>query len=79
MKTLGVEYLNMGINPEALHRIATIASGGLDSLPHSGAVVTVLPVMGLSHKEGYKTIGVTTVIIPIITVTICVFIAMLLY
>ena len=33
-----------GINPELLHRVATIASGGLDSLPHNGAVITILGI-----------------------------------
>src|SRR5690606_21673204 len=39
MQTLAPSYLEMGIQPEILHRIAAIASGGLDSLPHCGAVI----------------------------------------
>lgn len=79
MKTMGPAYLEMGVNPEALHRIAAIASGGLDSLPHSGAVITVLMVMGLTHKEGYKDLAAVTVVIPIIAVIISVLMGMILY
>ncbi len=49
-----------------LHRVATMASGGFDSLPHCGAVVAVLAIAGLTHKEGYKDIGIVTVVIPVI-------------
>jgi H+/gluconate symporter-like permease len=70
MKTMGAEYINMGVNPEVLHRITSIASGGLDSLPHSGAVITILMVMGMTHKEGYKDLGVITVFIPIVALAV---------
>ena len=58
-------YLDKGVEPEILHRVATMASGGFDSLPHCGAVVAVLAIAGLTHKEGYKDIGIITVIIPV--------------
>ena len=72
MKTMGPEYINMGVNPEVLHRVSSIASGGLDSLPHSGAVITLLMVMGLTHKEGYKDLGVVTLVIPLMALAVCV-------
>lgn len=62
------EALARGINPQVLHRIAVIACGGLDSLPHNGAVITLLGVTGLTHKESYADIGMCTVIIPSIAV-----------
>jgi len=67
MKTLGQQYLAMGLNPEAFHRIAAIACGGLDSLPHNGAVVTMFMLMGTTHKESYKYVFVIMCVIPIIT------------
>ncbi len=79
METMGPALLSTGVNPEALHRIASIASGGLDSLPHSGAVITMLTVMGLTHKEAYKDLGVVACIIPIIALIVAVFIGMLFY
>jgi len=67
MSTQAENYLAMGISPELLHRMATIASGGLDSLPHSGAVIAILTVMRLTHKQAYKDIAVITIVTPIIT------------
>ncbi len=47
---------------EVLHRVASMASGGMDTLPHNGAVITLLAVTGLTHKEAYKDIFVITLI-----------------
>ena len=41
---------------EVLHRVASMASGGMDTLPHNGAVITLLAVTGLTHKTSYKDI-----------------------
>lgn len=47
---------------EVLHRVVAMASGGMDTLPHNGAVITLLAVTGLTHKESYKEIfGITIV------------------
>jgi len=54
------------VNPEALHRIMSVASGGLDSLPHNGFVIAMLAYLGLTHKESYKEIFVVSAIIPLI-------------
>ncbi|WP_022819390.1 GntP family permease [Fusobacterium russii] len=76
---LGETYLKqaqeLGINPEVLHRIAVIACGGLDTLPHNGAVITLLGVTGLTHKESYIDIGMCTAIIPTIAVIVCIILA----
>jgi H+/gluconate symporter-like permease len=47
---------------DLLHRVASIASGGLDSLPHNGAVITLLAVTGLTHRQSYKDIFAITLI-----------------
>jgi len=47
---------------EVLHRVASMASGGMDTLPHNGAVITLLAVTGLTHREAYKDIFVITLI-----------------
>lgn len=57
----------LSISPEILHRIASLSSGGLDTLPHNGAVITTLAICGLTHKESYKDIFVTSVVVPIVT------------
>jgi len=79
MQSMGPGLLAKGVNPEILHRVASIASGGLDSLPHSGAVITLLTYMGLSHKEGYKDLGVVTVVIPLIVLVVAVVLGILFY
>ena len=43
-----------GIPLQVAHRIASMASGGMDSLPHNGAVITMLAVTGLTHRQAYK-------------------------
>src|SRR3954470_13052265 len=51
-----------GIPLEVLHRIASMASGGMDTLPHNGAVITLLAVTGLTHKDSYRDIFAVTLI-----------------
>lgn len=51
-----------GIPLEVMHRVASMASGGMDSLPHNGAVITLLMVTGLSHRQAYKDIFAITFI-----------------
>ncbi len=60
----------IGIGPEVLHRVAAISSGGLDSLPHNGAIVTTLSLSKISHKEGYLDMFICSVVIPIGTAII---------
>lgn len=51
-----------GIPLEVFHRVAAMASGGMDTLPHNGAVITLLAVTGLTHRQSYKNIFVITLI-----------------
>ncbi len=65
---------SIGLSPEVLHRVASMASGGCDSLPHNGAVITLLAVCGLTHKQSYPDIGMITLI-----KTLMVFVVILFY
>ncbi|SEO54483.1 H+/gluconate symporter [Duganella sp. CF517] len=47
---------------EVMHRVVAMASGGMDTLPHNGAVITLLAVTGLTHKQSYREIFGITVI-----------------
>ncbi|WP_321914371.1 GntP family permease [Paraburkholderia sp. J11-2] len=47
---------------EVLHRVVAMASGGMDTLPHNGAVITLLAVTGLTHRQSYRDIFAVTVI-----------------
>ncbi len=51
-----------GIPLEVFHRVASMASGGMDTLPHNGAVITLLAVTGLTHRQSYPDIFAVTVI-----------------
>ncbi len=75
LSTLGETYLVMaetaGISPELLHRVASMAAGGLDTLPHNGAVITLLAITKLTHKDSYADIFMVAVVFPIVaTITI---------
>lgn len=52
----------IGMSPEILHRVASMASGGMDTLPHNGAVITLLAVCGLTHRDSYRDIFAITCI-----------------
>jgi H+/gluconate symporter-like permease len=60
LDALGATYMTraaeIGLDPGILHRVAVIGSGTLDSLPHNGAVVTLLSVCGSTHRESYRDI-----------------------
>jgi H+/gluconate symporter-like permease len=66
LDALGDTYLRLvhetGVSPELMHRVAVISSGTLDSLPHNGAVVTLLAVCGLTHRESYFDIVMVAVV-----------------
>ena len=70
LAVLGQKYMEiaqtMNINPELLHRIASLSSGGFDTLPHNGAVISLLTICGLTHKESYKDIFMVAVAIPVL-------------
>ncbi|MDO9569762.1 MAG: GntP family permease [Hydrogenophaga sp.] len=70
LQTLGETWLTMGqaagIAPDLLHRVTAIATGGLDALPHNGAVITLLGICGLNHRQAYADIFVVAVAIPVL-------------
>ncbi|MFD1132293.1 GntP family permease [Psychrobacter sanguinis] len=77
LEVMGANYMQLAqqynIDPELMHRIAALASGGLDALPHNGAVITMLTICGLTHRESYKDVFVTAVIVPIIALIVIIF------
>lgn len=66
LEALGSNYLQLaaelGIDPSLMHRVAVIGAGTLDSLPHNGAVVTLLAVCGTTHKDSYLDIVMVAVV-----------------
>ncbi|MDO9606851.1 GntP family permease [Hydrogenophaga sp.] len=76
LQTLGETWLAMGqaagIAPDLLHRVSAIATGGRDSLPLNGAVITLLGICGLSHRQAYADIFVVAVAIPVLALVVVV-------
>ncbi len=74
LQVLGSKYLEMAnqlnISPELLHRVATLSSGGFDTLPHNGAVISLLAICGLTHKDSYKDIFMVAVAIPVVATVV---------
>ncbi len=77
LDALGDTYMRIaaeqGIDPALMHRVAAIGSGTLDSLPHNGAVVTLLAVCGSTHRESYLDIvmvGIVSALIALAAVIV---------
>lgn len=76
LDALGSTFLEManaaGISPEALHRVASMSSGVLNTMPHDGAVVTYLAYCGISHRQGFYDIFWVNAIIPGIALVVAI-------
>ena len=66
LDALGPTYMQTGLDPSLMHRVAVIGAGTLDSLPHNGAVVTLLAVCGSKHRESYPDIVMVAILGPIV-------------
>lgn len=66
LEVMGDTFLKSGIDPQVLHRLASICSGGLDNLPYNGATVTVIALCGMTHKKSYLDMFMVATAIPII-------------
>ncbi len=66
LEALGPTFMEIsaatGLDPQLMHRVAVIASGTLDSLPHNGAVVTMLAVCGCTHRQSYLDVVMVAVV-----------------
>ncbi|MDA8212495.1 MAG: GntP family permease [Clostridia bacterium] len=76
LETMSKQYLDLArqvnLNPELLHRIASISSGGFDTLPHNGAVITLLAICGLTHKQSYADVGVVSLVGPVLATIVAI-------
>ncbi|MDR2268364.1 MAG: GntP family permease, partial [Holosporaceae bacterium] len=70
LEMLGGRLLEMArqlnIDPEALHRIIALSCSTLHALPHNGAVITLFAICGLTHKDSYKDIFMTSLCITLV-------------
>ncbi|MEC5384762.1 GntP family permease [Uliginosibacterium sp. H3] len=75
LEALGPIFMDLarhtGLDPALMHRVAVIGAGTLDSLPHNGAVVSLLAVCGCTHRDSYRDIvmvGIVGALIALIVV-----------
>lgn len=64
-ESLADTFISSGCNLDILHRLTSIAAGGLDTLPHSPGLFLMFAVLGLNHKSAYKHVFVCSVLIPV--------------
>lgn len=79
LDVLGPTYVKLAethnISLEAMHRISSISSGALDTLPHNGAVITVLSICKLDHKQSYGDLFVVAIVGPMIALACIILLA----
>ena len=79
LETLAPKYLALGLSPDLVHRIVVMSSGCFDAMPHNGAVITMLAVAGLTHRQAYKHIFVGHVLATLVALLIVIPLGILLY
>lgn len=76
LDALGASYLQLateiGMDPALLHRVAVIGAGTLDSLPHNGAIVTLLTLCGSTHSKSYFDIVMSCIVGAVIALVVVV-------
>lgn len=74
LNTFGDDLIQMandqGISLELMHRLTAMAAGSFDTLPHNGAVITVLFVTSMTHRQAYKDMAAVTIAVPIAVVAL---------
>jgi H+/gluconate symporter-like permease len=73
---LAAQAAVQGVDPALLHRVIAVATGGLDTLPHNGAVITLLGICGMTHRAAYGDIFVVAVLVPVLACAVIVALGM---
>ena len=81
LDALGPTFVDLagtaGVSLEAMHRVTAVASGALDALPHNGAVITLLTVCGVSHRDAYLDVFMVAVVAPMASLVVIILAASL--
>lgn len=81
LDSLGGTFVDLanaaGVSLDAMHRITAVASGALDTLPHNGAVITLLAVCGISHREAYADVFMVALVGQLVALIVILLIASL--
>lgn len=73
LPVLAPHYIDVGVNPDQLHRIVAMSSGALDSLPHNGYVVTTIRgICKETHQAAYWPIAAVTVVVPFVGLAVAI-------
>ena len=59
-------FIATGIPADQLHRLVAMSSIGLDTLPHSAGVITMLSTTKLTHKQAYINNFILSLVLPIV-------------
>ena len=82
LDALGPTFVDMahasGVSLDVMHRVTAVASGALDALPHNGAVITLLAVCRLSHRDSYGDVFIVASAIPMLALVVLIVLASLL-
>lgn len=79
LNAMGQHFLDLGVNADALHRVTVIAASGLDTLPHNGAILSLMAIFGTNHKESYSHVFVICCAITIFATVVAVIMANMMY
>lgn len=79
MEGFAQTYLDMGVNPDAMHRVSAIASAVFTALPHAGAILSMFALTGLNHKNAYKYSFLSTTIPNILAILVALVLGIFLY
>lgn len=63
-------YEALPVSMEYIHRISAISAGVMDTLPHQGALITLLYLTRLTHREAYFEVAITQIVIPFIALAL---------
>lgn len=79
MQNFGSDWLATGANPEAIHRLASIACGALGAMPHNGTIFGLMAITGLTHKKCYKHVFSLMCASGVLSLVVCTIIAVIMY
>lgn len=79
LETLSQKYLDLGLSPDLIHRIAVVSAGAFDALPHNGVIITTLAVCGLTHATAYRHVWWTHIIGTLLALAVIIPIGIMIY
>jgi len=77
MQNFAQNYIDAGVNPDVIHRIASIVTTGFSAMPHCGGAVALLACAGLTHNQGYKHIFMTSFVAHFIALVVALIMVMI--